>query len=37
MLLVGVFIASIFLWDAARRMWRDNEWKRRWRQNVREQ
>jgi len=37
MLLVGVFVASVFLWDGARRAWRDNEWKRRWRQDVHEQ
>ena len=35
-LLVSVFIASIFIWDGTRRSWRENEWKRRWRDRDRD-
>ena len=29
---LAVFIASIFLTDEMRRVWRENEWKRRWKE-----
>ena len=32
---LAVLIGSIFLWDETRRMWRENEWKRRWRAESR--
>jgi hypothetical protein len=35
--LLVLFVASIFVWDATRRAWRQNEWKRRWRQSLREE
>jgi len=28
--LIALFIGSIFVFDAVRRSWRQNEWKRRW-------
>ena len=31
-LFIVVMIVAIFLTDLARRWWKENEWKRRWRQ-----
>ena len=31
---IAVFIASIFVVDAVRRTWRQNEWKRRWKADA---
>jgi len=31
-LIIVVFIVAIFAFDIGRRWWRENEWKRRWRQ-----
>jgi len=35
-LFVGLLIFGIFAVDAVRRWWRDNAWKRRWRESSNE-
>jgi hypothetical protein len=35
-LFIGLLIAGIFIVDLVRRWWKENEWKRRWRQRGKE-
>jgi hypothetical protein len=35
-LFIGLLIAGIFIADLVRRWWRENEWKRRWREKDKE-
>ena len=34
-MLIALFITSIFIVDGVKRLWRQNEWKRRWRDQSR--
>jgi hypothetical protein len=32
LVIIGLFIAGIFVVDVAARWWRENEWRRKWRE-----
>ena len=36
-LLIGIGIAAIFIFDLGKRWWRENEWKRRWKERDQEE
>jgi hypothetical protein len=36
-LFIGLLIVGIFAFDLGRRWWRENEWKRRWREKEKDE
>jgi hypothetical protein len=36
-LFIGLLIVGIFVFDLIRRWWKENEWKRRWKERDREE
>jgi hypothetical protein len=36
-LFIGLLILGIFVFDLVRRWWKENEWKRRWREREKDE